>query len=263
MKDMSKMNPKDVRMQIREGSVNRPTAGMCSGYVQGNLVILPRDLSYDFLLFAHRNPKACPILEVTDVGERELKECAPNSDITMDIPSYRVYKDGVMVNELSQISHIFKDDYVSFLLGCSFTFESALLNHGISIRHIEMGCNVPMYITNIECKKAGIFSGPMVVSMRPIAYKNITKVVQITSKYPRVHGAPIHIGKPSLIGIQDIDSPDFGDSVVIKDDELPVFWACGVTSQAVAMNAKPEIMITHSPGYMFISDIKNADLASL
>ncbi|MTI70456.1 MAG: putative hydro-lyase [Firmicutes bacterium] len=255
--------PHIIRKLIRNEKIKENTSGICNGFVQGNLVILPKDLAYDFLLFTQRNKKACPLLEVTDVGEKELKRIAKGSDITTDIPKYRVYNNGELKGEYTDIQSFFRKDFVSFILGCSFTFESALMDEGIEIRHIKENKNVPMYITNIECEPAGIFKGPMVVSMRPIPLDRLVKVINITSKYPDVHGAPIHIGDPSKIGIKDINNPDFGDSVNINKGEVPVFWACGVTPQAVAMNVKPEIMITHAPGCMFITDIKNTELAIL
>lgn len=261
--DLANMKPSKVRELIRNGKIEGNTAGMCKGFVQGNLVILPKKYAYDFLLFANRNPKACPILEVSDMGSKEFKEMAEGSDLTRDISMYRIYKDGVLHKEASDVSEYMKDDYISFLLGCSFTFEGALMDYGIRIRHIDDGKNVPMYKTNLKCKTAGVFSGSMVVSMRPIPYNQVTDAVKITSRYPRVHGAPIHIGKPEMIGIDDINNPDFGDAVDIKENEVPVFWACGVTSQLVAMESKPDIMITHSPGHMFIADIKNTDLISI
>lgn len=263
MIDLSFEKPFIVRKQIREEKIQVPTTGFCRGYAQGNLVVLPKSLAYDFLLFTHRNPKPCPVLEVTDVGQREAKTIAKASDITTDIPKYRVYKKGKLEGEYLNIKDYWREDFVSFVLGCSFTFESALLDEDIPVRHIEKKSNVPMYKTNIQCKPAGVFSGPMVVSMRPIHVDNIVKTIQITSKYPKVHGAPVHIGNPKLIGINDIDKPDFGDPVEIKENEIPVFWACGVTPQAVAMNVKPEIMITHAPGYMFITDVKNSQLSDL
>lgn len=263
MKDLSFVKPFEVREMIRKGKMQRPTSGMCRGYAQGNLVTLPKKLAYDFLLFSQRNPKPCPVLEVTDEGSSKLKAIAPGSDIATDIPRYRVYIRGELQGEYADIKSFWREDFVSFILGCSFTFESALIEEGIELRHIQNGSNVPMYITNIDCKPAGMFSGPTVVSMRSIPLDKVVKAVQITSRYPSVHGAPIHIGDPSLLGIKDIHKPDFGDPVEIKDSEIPVFWACGVTPQAVAMKVKPEIMITHAPGHMFITDIKDRELAVL
>lgn len=263
MANLSKAKPSQVRELIRKGEIIRPTSGMCAGYAQGNLVILPREMAFDFLLFTQRNPKPCPVLEVSDVGARELRNIAPGSDITRDIPFYRVYRKGELTGEYPDLTGMWRDDFVSFILGCSFTFESALIDEGITVRHIECSCNVPMYITNIDCVPAGQFSGPMVVSMRPIPYHQVLKAVQITSRYPKVHGGPIHIGDPTLIGIKDLSRPDFGDAVPINNEEIPVFWACGVTPQAVAMKVKPELMITHAPGYMFITDLKNHQLADI
>lgn len=256
----SNMKPEEVRKLIGEGKVTGPTSGMCAGYAQANLVILPKDLAYDFLLFTQRNPKSCPVLEVSDIGSKNLRYIAQNVDITKDIPKYRVYENGILTGEHTSIDHLWRDDFVSFLIGCSFSFESELLEAGISIRHIEENCNVPMFRTNIECEPAGIFNGKMVVSMRPIPYKEIIKSVMVTGTMPKVHGTPIHIGDPSIIGILDITKPDFGDSVEIKEGEVPVFWACGVTPQSVVMNVKPKIVITHSPGHMLITDVKNIDL---
>ncbi|WP_375804199.1 MULTISPECIES: putative hydro-lyase [unclassified Carboxydocella] len=252
--------PEEVRGAIRKGEINRPTAGMCAGYAQANLAVLPKDLAFEFLLFCQRNPKPCPVLDVTEVGSFEPVLTAPGADLRTDIPKYRIYKYGQLVDETSDILNYWREDLVAFLLGCSFTFESGLLQGGIPVRHIEEGRNVPMYITNIPCKPAGRFSGPMVVSMRPIPYQQVVKAVQITSRYPAVHGAPVHIGDPVLIGIKDLDKPDFGDPVTIKPGEVPVFWACGVTPQAVAMQSKPPFMITHAPGHMFITDVLNEDL---
>lgn len=258
--DYSAMSPYDVRKLIREGKITTPTAGMCAGYAQANLVILPKDIAYDFLLFTQRNPKSCPILEVSDVGNKKLNYLGEDIDITTDIPKYRVYENGVLTGEYTDISDLWRDDFVSFLIGCSFSFESEMIEDNIPIRHIEENCNVPMYITNIKCTPAGIFNGNMVVSMRPIPYEKIVRSVLVSGAIPKVHGAPIHIGDPSIIGIRDIDKPDFGDSVNIKENEVPVFWPCGVTPQAVVMNVKPKIVITHSPGHMLITDIKNIEL---
>lgn len=261
MEDIAAALPRDVRMRIRNGELVRPTSGMCAGYAQGNLVVLPRELAFDFLLFAQRNPKPCPILEVSDVGSREFALTAPGSDIARDISKYRIYENGELKGEYGDVSAFWRDDLVSFLIGCSFTFEAPMLEAGIPVRHIEANSNVPMYITNIACRPAGVFSGPTVCSMRPIPYDLVMKAVSVTGRYPAVHGAPLHIGDPSLIGIKDIMKPDFGDPVEIRDGEIPVFWACGVTPQAVCMNVKPPFVITHAPGHMFITDIKNKDLA--
>lgn len=258
--DCSKMNPYEVRRLIRNEEIIEPTAGMCAGYAQANLVILPKELAYDFLLFTQRNQKSCPILEVGDVGDKMMKVLGEDIDITTDIPKYRVYEDGIMTGEYTNIKDFWRDDFVSFLIGCSFSFESDLIEENITIRHIEEKCNVPMYITNIDCVPAGIFNGKMVVSMRPLPYGEIVKSVLISGSMPKVHGAPVHIGDPAVIGIKDIDKPHFGDKVTIKDGEVPVFWPCGVTPQSVIMNVKPKIVITHAPGHMLITDIKNSSL---
>ncbi|WCK54432.1 putative hydro-lyase [Aneurinibacillus sp. Ricciae_BoGa-3] len=250
------LSPAEAREQIRRGAWTSPTAGMAPGYTQANLAILKKELAYDFLLFCQRNPKPCPVLDVTDAGSAIPRLVAPGADLRTDIPKYRVYKHGELVDEPTDITRYWEDDMVAFLLGCSFTFEQAMIKNDIPVRHIEQNCNVPMYKTSIPCLKAGQFEGPMVVSMRPVPEKDVVRAVQVTTGFPSVHGAPVHIGNPASIGIADIHKPDFGDAVMIKEGEVPVFWACGVTPQAVAMHVKPEIMITHAPGHMFITDCK-------
>lgn len=256
----SEMKPAQIRRLIREEKITGPTAGMSAGYAQANLVILPKDLAYDFLLFTQRNPCSCPVLEVSDAGSRTLKYIAEDTDIARDLPRYRVYKKGGLIEECTDISKYWQDDFVSFLIGCSFSFETALLEAGVPVRHIEEDRNVPMYKTNIPCVEAGVFSGNMVVSMRPMTPAQAVKAARITGEMPRVHGAPIHFGSPAMIGIKDLDHPEFGDMVTIREGEVPVFWPCGVTPQNVVMNVKPELVITHAPGHMFITDVKNTDL---
>jgi len=255
--------PTELRQLIRRGELVQPTAGMAPGYVQANLAVLPKADAFDFLLFCQRNPKPCPLLEVLETGTTEPRQTAPGADLRYDIPKYRVYQHGEMVAEVEEISEYWRDDLVSFLLGCSFTFEGALIRAGIPLRHIECGANVAMYITNIQTTPAGMFSGPMVVSMRPVAREKVVRAIQITSRFPAVHGAPVHIGDPQAIGIPDISKSDLGDPVEIKEGEVPVFWACGATPQAVAVKSKSPLMITHSPGHMFITDLRDEDLSVL
>jgi len=256
-------HPKEVRALIRSGKLIRPTCGLAPGYTQANLVILPRELAFDFFLFCQRNPKPCPVLEVLEPGNYEPVLTAPKADIRIDIPRYRIYKNGKLDKEERDIRDYWNSDLVSFLLGCSFTFETALMRAGISLRHIEENKNVSMFVTSIPTVPAGVFSGPLVVTMRPIPHDKVVRAVQITSRFPAVHGAPVHIGDPEKIGIKDLSKPDYGDAVEVKDDEVPGFWACGVTPQAVALKSKPPLMITHSPGYMFITDLLDEDLSVL
>ena len=255
--------PAGIRGVIRAGGYSGVTAGLANGYVQANLAVLPRDLAFDFLLFCQRNPRPCPLLEVIEAGAIEPAIMAPGADIRTDIPAYRIYENGEMAGEYASVADVWRDDLVSFLLGCSFSFEAAMSDAGIPLRHQEAGSNVPMYITNIATRPAGVFSGPMVVSMRPIPQAQIVRAVQVTSRFPDTHGAPIHIGDPAAIGIRDLAVPEFGDAVEIRDGETPVFWACGVTPQAVALNCKPPLMITHAPGKMFITDRRDAEYAVL
>jgi uncharacterized protein YcsI (UPF0317 family) len=250
----------DVRAACRRGELTGPTPGLALGYVQANLVVLPKDWAFDFLLFCQRNPKPCPLLDVTEPGDPEPRFVAPGSDLRTDLPAYRVWRDGVLEGETDNIVRYWRDDLVSFVIGCSFTFENALLAARVPVRHIEEGVNVPMYRTNIACRSAGRFSGPLVVSMRPLTPEQAVKATRICSRFPRAHGAPVHFGDPSAIGIRDIARPDFGDPVRIKEGEVPVFWACGVTPHAALMEAKPPFAITHKPGHMFLTDLRDTDL---
>ena len=256
------LSPAAARAAIRRGEYTGPTTGFGAGAAPGKLVGPPKAVAWDFLLFCQRNPKACPLLEVADAGERTFAQFAPGSDIATDIPRYRVYDHGELVAEPTDVSDYFnaRQDLVSFLIGCSFSFESALLEAGIPVRQIEEGVNVPMYNTNIPCRAAGVFHGNMVVSMRPIPHRLVPAAVAVTAGMPRVHGMPIQIGFPETIGITDLARPDYGDAVTIREGEVPVFWPCGVTPQAVVMASKPSFCITHAPGHMFLTDVTNAAL---
>ncbi len=260
MNKYKEINPKDVRSLIREEEITGQTSGMCAGYAQANLAVLPKEYAYDFLLFCQRNQKSCPLLEVSDVGSRTLSKIAPGADIATDIPKYRIWENGILSGEYTDVKKFWRDDLVSFLIGCSFSFESELIDANIDVRNVSMRRNVPMYMTNIDCESAGIFSGKLVVSMRPIPYNRIVDAVKVTARMPKVHGSPIHIGDPSVLGITDITKPDFGESVPIYKGEVPVFWCCGVTPQSVVMHTKPSFCITHSPGHMLITDITNSEL---
>lgn len=261
MFELKEKSPAAIRQVIRENRYTGPTPGLAPGYAQANLLVIPERMAFDFLLFCQRNPKPCPVLDVTDVGSAVPEILAPGADIRTDIPRYRIYKNGALVDEVLDIKEFWRDDLVAFLLGCSFTFETALLEAGIGIRHIEERRNVPMFITNIRCRPAGKFSGAMVVSMRPIPRDQVVRAVEVTGRFPAVHGTPVHIGDPEAIGIKDINRPDFGDAVTIKPGEVPVFWACGVTPQVAVMEVKPELAISHAPGHMFIGDLRDAELA--
>jgi uncharacterized protein YcsI (UPF0317 family) len=251
------------RLQIRAGNFSGNTAGLAPGNVQANLVILPQTLAHDFLRFAQANPKPCPVLAVSEPGDPRLPALGEDLDIRSDLPRYRVWRRGDLVEEPLDLFGVWRNDFVSFALGCSFSFEQALIEDGIKLRHIARGSNVPMYRTNIQCMPAGPFAGPLVVSMRPLSPKNAIRAVQITSRFPSVHGAPVHIGLPEAIGIEDLARPDYGDAVPVRADELPVFWACGVTPQAVIAQIRPDFCITHAPGSMLITDLRNTSLASL
>lgn len=254
----------EARQLFRQGHYTGFTHGFAPGFVQGNLAVLPKALAADFLRFCQLNPKPCPLIGMSpSPGNSSLPELGADLDIRTDIPMYRIWRKGQLVDEVSDIRHIWSDDLVAFVLGCSFSFEDALLEDGLELRHQTCGCNVPMFRTSIACQPSGPFRGPMVVSMRPFRPADAIRAVQITSRFPAVHGAPVHIGLPELIGISDIGRPDYGDAVEVRADELPVFWACGVTPQAIIATIAPEIAITHAPGAMLVTDLKNSRLAAL
>jgi uncharacterized protein YcsI (UPF0317 family) len=254
-------SPRELRLRMRQGEWQAPTSGLAPGFAQANLVVVPRTIAYDFLVFCQRNPKPCPLIDVTDPGSPEPAYAAPGADLRTDLPRYRVYRHGKVVAEETEITRYWRDDLVAFLLGCSFTFEAALLRAGIPVRHMEEGRNVSMYVTGLTCRPAGALHGPMVVSMRPLPPTDVPRAVLITARYTQAHGAPVHVGDPHAIGVRDLNQPEFGDAPRILPGEVPVFWACGVTPQAVAMAAKVDLMITHAPGHMFITDLRDEDLA--
>lgn len=258
--DMRALTAAEVRSRVRSGEWNGQTAGLAEGYVQANLVILPSAEAEAFREFCELNPKPCPVLDITAPGSCVPEMTAPGADLRTDLPRYRVYEHGELVDEPLEVSGIWRDDLVGFLIGCSFTFEHGLIEAGVPLRHIERGLGVPMYRTNRECLPAGPFHGPLVVSMRPIPEHLAGLASEISARYPAVHGGPVHVGDPGALGVADIHQPDWGDAPVVEVGDVPVFWACGVTPQAVAMASKPAFMITHAPGHMFITDLKVADL---
>jgi uncharacterized protein YcsI (UPF0317 family) len=255
----SSWSPSDVRARCRDGGWSGPTAGLAAGRVQANLMALPREAAFEFLLFCQRNPKPCPIVEVVEAGVAPA--CAHAADLRTDLPRYRIYRDGTLAEEVADATPFWRDDLVAFLLGCSFSFEEALVAAGVPLRHVELGRNVAMYRTSRPCAPAGRFAGPLVVSMRPIRAEQVALAVQVTSRFERVHGAPVQVGAPEALGIADLARPDYGDPVPIARGELPVFWACGVTPQAVAVASRLPFCITHAPGCMFVTDLWNAHLA--
>ena len=249
--------PYEFRLSCREGVHCGPTFECAPGYVQANLVMLPATLADEFETFCRLNPKPCPLLEVVKPGCFQLEKLARNVDLRTDLPKYRVFQNGEFIAEQQDVLNWWRDDLVSFLLGCSICFEQAMLEAGLPLRHVEQHQNIPVFRTNIPCQAAGRFQGHTVVSMRPIPSAKVDHAGAISSKYPFAHGAPIHVGDPSVIGIDDLQSPDFGESVTMRADETPVFWACGVTPQVAILESKIEFAITHSPGCMFVSDVKS------
>ena len=251
-----------ARASIRSGAWTTHTSGLADDLVQGNLVILPQSLAADFLRYCERNPKPCPLLAVGEPGSATLPTLGDDIDVRTDLPRYRVWRNGLLTDEPTDVRALWRDDLGAFVLGCSFSFEWALRAEGVPLRHLECGSNVAMYRTNIPTVASGPFSGPMVVSMRPLRPADAIRAVQITSRYPTVHGAPVHLGDPAQIGISDLGVPDYGDAVEVLAGEVPVFWACGVTPQAAIAQARPEFCITHAPGAMLITDIRNQQLAA-
>lgn len=243
-----------VRARIRSGQHVGPTSGLEPGFAQANLVVLPAEDARDFLRFCVVNPKPCPVLDVTHTGSPHPTTVAPAADLRTDVPRYRVFRHGELVDEPTDVMDYWREDFVAFLLGCSFTFDWALTSAGLPVAHELQGVNVPMYVTNRPCVRAGRFAGPMVVSMRPFPPDDVHRAVEISSRFPAMHGGPVHVGDPSVLGIADLDAPDFGDPVRLAHAEVPVFWACGVTPQSVALNARPDVAIFHAPGHMFITD---------
>jgi uncharacterized protein YcsI (UPF0317 family) len=254
-------DPREVRRAIRAGRHRRHTAGLAPGYVQGNVCILPQGYAEEFRAFCERNPKPCPLLAMSKPGDPRLPELGEDLDIRTDVPRYRVFRDGVQNEDVTDLRDLWRSDLVTFVLGCSFSFEEALMQAGLPLRYVEQGTNVPMYRTNIDTVPAGRFRGKLVVSMRPFKPAAAIRAIEITSRYPRVHGAPVHIGRPELIGIDDLGRPWAGDPTEVRDDELPLFWACGITPQSVVLEAKPTLCITHAPGHMLVTDLENASLA--
>jgi len=251
----------EARARIRTGAWREPTVGMAAGWVQANLVVLPRAYADDFRRFCELNPQPCPLLDVTEPGSAEPRRVAPGADLRIDLPRYRVYRQGVATEDLDTLTDHWQPDHVGFLLGCSYTFEAALLAAGVPIRHLEVGCPVPMFKTSRACQPAGPFHGPMVVSMRPIPEPLVERAIRVTSRFSRAHGAPVHVGDPAALGIADLAAPTWGGTVPVHHGEVPVFWACGVTPQAAAEAARIELMLTHAPAHMFVTDLRDEDLA--
>ena len=255
--DFRHWHPSEIRRAIREGRWSRVTHGLAPGYVHANLAILPERYAFDFMRFCFRNPKPCPLIDVTDPGDPEPRRAAPGADIRTDLGKYKVYKDGKYTGEVPHLKDVWRKDHVAFVLGCSASFDDAMLDAGIPMQHLEQeGGRIPVYISNIPCQPAGIFQGPMVISMRPIRQDLVVKAVEVTSRYPIAHGAPVHIGDPAKVGIADLAKPQWSVYTPLKDNEVPVYWACGVTPQSIAMAAGIPEMYTHAAGWMFITDLR-------
>jgi len=251
-------DPRAVRLASRSGAFAGVTAGLAPGRVQGNVCILPRAFADDFRDYCERNPRPCPLIGVSEPGDPRLPGLGEDLDIRSDVPRYRVFRDGQAKGDVADIRDLWTDDMVAFVIGCSFSFEEALMAAGVPLRYVAEGKNVAMYLTSIQTEPAGPFRGPMAVSMRPLVAADAIRAIQITSKYPRAHGAPVHIGKPGLIGIDDLDRPFAGDRIEVMPEELPVFWACGITPQAAVLRARPPLCITHAPGHMLVTDVRNS-----
>ena len=258
------LSPREARLLFRTGQYSGYTSSFCEGYVQANLCILPQKYAFDFAMYCQRNPKACPLIAIGNVGDPLLPMLGEDFDIRTDVPCYTVFRDGEMVEEPTDIKHVWRDDLVAFVWGCGFSFEHALMEAGVSLRDVARGDNVVMYETNIDTLPVGAFAGKLVVTMRPLVPAHAIRAIQVTSRFASVHGAPIHIGKPELIGISDLERPSFnGQPPQVRSDEIPVFWACGVTARLAIQHARPSFHITHKPGSMVIADQLNTSLAIL
>ncbi len=261
--DVGALSPAAARARFADG-LTVPTSGWSRGFVQANIIALPRELAFDMMVFAQRNPKPCPVLEVIDAGSVRADPGGSvfsdlAADIRRDVPLYRIFRDGEFVEEVADAAAVWRDDFVTFVIGCSFTFEHPLLDAGVPVRHMTAGRNVPMYRTSTRCRPAGSLAGPLVVSMRGIPAAQVADAVRISSRYPTVHGAPVHIGDPAALGIESLDHPDYGDPPILEPGDIPVFWACGVTPQAMVMESRPSLAITHAPGHMLITDARDSD----
>lgn len=256
-------DPRKIREIIRRGEWTKSTRGIGLGYTQANLAIVPMRDAFELLVFCQRNPKPCPVLEVMEKGDPEPRIVAPGADLRTDLPRYQVFRHGKLVDEVIDVRSVWRDDLVGFLIGCGLTFEAALLANDVPLRQLEERRGPTAFKSSIPCRPAGKFRGNMVVSMRPMPANKAIRAVQVTSRFPATHGAPVHIGDPSQIGIADLNKPDWGVPVTVKPGEIPVFWACGVTPQVVALEAKPEIMIAHKPGHLFVTDLRDEALTVL
>lgn len=258
--DLAKLTGAQVRARCRANTFDGPTCGVADGYAQANLVVVPQAYAAQFARFCHQNPKPCPLLEVLDTGVFEPRRLAPAADIRTDLPRYRVYRNGACVDRPTCVEEYCNQQSVAFLIGCSFTFEAGLKEASLPLRHIDEGHNVPMYRTNIDCTSSGPFGGPLVVSMRPMTPAQAREAARVTASYPHAHGAPVHVGDPAELGILNVDCPDYGEAVTIRDGEVPVFWACGVTPMEALIRSKIGLAITHEPGHMFLTDVSERDL---
>jgi len=255
-------DPGRFRDQVRQGKWQKSTNGVCPGYVQANLVILPSQYALDFTIFCLRNPQPCPIIEILEPGNPIVQEVSANADIRTDLPKYCVFKDSTLVEDRTDITDLWRDDFVTFLIGCSYTFEEALVRGGVPVKNYLQQRDPGVYVTSVVCRPAGIFEGPMVVSMRPVPGHLVSRAVQITSRFPKAHGAPVHVGDGKSIGIGQLDKVDFGEPPELEADDVPVFWGCGITPQLVAMRSRIPFMITHKPCHMFVTDVKIEEMAT-
>jgi uncharacterized protein YcsI (UPF0317 family) len=244
-----------LRAALRDGRYRGHTAGLGAGYLQANIVILPGVTALDFMRFCQRNPKPCPLVGVSDTGNPMMHTLGRDIDIRSDVPAYNIYRHGRLDGTATDIRDLWSEDMVAFALGCSFTFEHALMQAGIPLWHVAHDTTVPMFRTLLPCVPAGPFRSNMVVSMRAIEPDRVDEAIALSRRYPLAHGAPVHVGDPSALGIADLSHPDWGDPAPVTGDQVPVFWACGVTPQAAIEAAAPPLCITHKPGHMLITDI--------
>lgn len=254
--DLALATPAQVRQAVRSRRWTGATVGMARGHIQANLAILPQRHAFDFLRFCLLNPKPCPLIEVLDAGDPRPRSCAADADLRTDLSRYRVFRNGELVEEVPDLLGLWRDDHVAFLMGCSLSFDQAMLDAGIPLRHLDADTGrIPVYHSSIACTPAGMLRGNMMVSMRPIPRRLLVATIETTGRHPIAHGSPVHVGDPADIGIADLGHTYSNPPVPVRDDEIPVFWGCGVTPQSVAMASGIPEMITHATGHMFLTDL--------
>lgn len=259
---MASASPADLRRAIRAGRHAGLTSGLAPGFAQANLAVLPAEFAGNFVRFCEANPFACPLLGISRPGDPRIPGLGEDLDVRTDLPAYRVYRDGLLAGTAGDIADLWRDDLVAVAIGCWFGVEEALQAAGIRLRHIELGIQGPLFRSSLPARPAGLFGGTQVVSMRPFAPRDVETVAAITARYPKSHGAPLHRGDPAPLGIRDLSAPDFGEPISLESGEIPLYWGCGLTALTALERARLPLFITHAPGAMLITDLRNESLVA-